>query len=413
MSMYGAQPLNRVLRPAVLVAAAMIVVPAAHAERSRSDVKPAPSAPRAPSAPSAPRTSSPAPKASPAPPAVRGGSRGDSGGRTAVRRGEGETSPNRHRQRPDGGDVRRDHRRGGGYYPHYPYYDPFYSGYWGSPYYGFWGWRGWWGLGWYGGAPYGSGYGPGYGRAPSRAGSGAGAIDFDVWPEEAEVWVDGERMGIADELDGFPTYLWLPPGTYDVVVYHSGYRTIARQVSLHHGEIVDVDDEMEEGEAVLPQDLATTSTLRRDTRLERTGSDSMRSSGTAGGRSPGGVRRLATTTGAIADAAGRPAMTVTSRSSRAASRARTSRTVSCLRTPDRRASVRAGCGCGSSRRTPPSTSTAPSSARPRSWRAAGSSWPPASTRSRSCGRGTRPRQRASTSMPARKSSCVWISTATR
>lgn len=103
----------------------------------------------------------------------------------------------------------------------------------------------------------------------SGGGDDLGAIDFDVDPEDAEVYLDGEMIGIADNFDGFPSYLWLRKGTYDVVVYRPGYQTLARQVSLNPGEMVDFNDEMERGEAVRPEDLPAKSTERREERLRR------------------------------------------------------------------------------------------------------------------------------------------------
>jgi hypothetical protein len=103
----------------------------------------------------------------------------------------------------------------------------------------------------------------------SGGGDDLGAIDFDVDPEDAEVYLDGELIGVADNFDGFPSYLWLRKGTYDVVVYRPGFKTLARQISLNSGEMVDFNDEMERGEAVRPEDLPAKSTERREERLRR------------------------------------------------------------------------------------------------------------------------------------------------
>ncbi|HEX9800387.1 MAG TPA: PEGA domain-containing protein [Thermoanaerobaculia bacterium] len=133
-----------------------------------------------------------------------------------------------------------------------PYWGPYWGGYWG----GYWD---------------GYGYGPrlGYPRVYPQPGAVYGALDTDLSPERAEVWVDGERVGVADDFDGFPDYLWLEKGTYDVVFYLPGFKTIARQYSIYPGLVLDAEDRMERGESVLPSDLGPASHERRDARLER------------------------------------------------------------------------------------------------------------------------------------------------
>jgi len=137
---------------------------------------------------------------------------------------------------------------------------------WGYP----WGhaWGGYGGYGYYG---YGWGY-PGWGSYPvvyPTAGLNYGALDLDVSPERAEIWVDGRMVGVADDFDGFPEYLWLEKGTYDVAIYLDGFKTLARQYSIYPGLVIDVEDRLEPGEAIHPSQLATTSHERRDERLQR------------------------------------------------------------------------------------------------------------------------------------------------
>ena len=148
---------------------------------------------------------------------------------------------------------------------HHSYYGGWYAG----PGWG--GWGGWWGWDpyWYGG--YGYGYGPRWGYTVVYPDPTArhGALDFDVSPERAEIWVDGEPIGVADDFDGFPNYLWLEKGTYDVAIYLDGYTTIARQYTIYPGLVIDVEDRLAKGESVHPTDLGPASTVNRDERLRR------------------------------------------------------------------------------------------------------------------------------------------------
>ena len=73
-------------------------------------------------------------------------------------------------------------------------------------------------------------------------------IDCDISPEEAEVWVDGRRIGEADDYDGFPRLLILEPGKRRIEFRHRGYRTISIDVDLRPGWLLRLDDEMERGD---------------------------------------------------------------------------------------------------------------------------------------------------------------------
>jgi PEGA domain len=152
-----------------------------------------------------------------------------------------------------------------------------------------WGWGpgfyGYWGPSWYG---YNPGYGyyyPGYGynggydgyggdpngySAPAPRSRGEmGALDVAISPSDAEVYLNGEYIGRARDYSGWGRgYLWLEKGTYDIVFYKEGYRTLARQVSIYPGLVIKWDDKLEHGQAVRPEDLATKSHERRDSRLQ-------------------------------------------------------------------------------------------------------------------------------------------------
>lgn len=181
------------------------------------------------------------------------------GGRYAVDRSGGASDERGARARQSHRGSSRHH--GGGV---------FYGGWWDPWYYNHGPWWGWsWGWGWSGWGPWSWGPAGVYYDRPYRSGrgSGYGALDTDVWPGDAEIYVDGERVGTADDFDGFPTYLWLPRGTYDVVIYLQGFQTIARQYTIYDGLVIDVDDRMQRGEARRPEELPATTHERRDERL--------------------------------------------------------------------------------------------------------------------------------------------------
>jgi hypothetical protein len=133
----------------------------------------------------------------------------------------------------------------------FDFYYPF--GYWGG--YGYWG----------------PDYDPYYNVRPheyyDRDRDEMGALDLDVSPGRTHVFVDGQDLGEVDNFDGWPDYLWLPQGTYDIAFYLDGYKTIARQISINPGNVIDIDDRMESGPSTRPEDLATKTHEHRDQRL--------------------------------------------------------------------------------------------------------------------------------------------------
>lgn len=217
------------------------------------------------------RTPSSSPPSSYSPPPS---SSGGSEPRVAVPRsgggndGRGEPSSRQRPHNPSGRD-RDDWHGGGGYYGGYygggwygygPRYYPYFGPYWG------WGWGGWWWDDYYN-----YGYGP-YSRHAyrdryyDRYGT-TGALDIDVSPGKTEVWIDGRYTGTADDFDGFPQYLWLDRGVYDLALYREGYKTIARQITIRSGQVMSIDDNMQPGESVRPEDLVTKTHDRRDERV--------------------------------------------------------------------------------------------------------------------------------------------------
>lgn len=191
----------------------------------------------------------------------RSGARAPQAPRQAQPRSTGQQSGTRH----PGAD--RDHGRVRGHRGHRSRYDDHATIYIG-PYhywpYGIWasGWP-WYPWGWYG---YGGYYGPAA-YYPSRVRESMGALDLDLRPEEAAVFLEGQRIGIADNFDGWPRYLWLEEGTYDLVFHHEGYETLARTYTIYPGVVIEVNDRMVPGEARPAEELIAEAAARR--RAER------------------------------------------------------------------------------------------------------------------------------------------------
>jgi hypothetical protein len=115
----------------------------------------------------------------------------------------------------------------------------------------YWGWASpWWGWGWGPGA---YGYGtPGDYALGYAMMSGMGALDMNVNPKQAEVWVDGRYVAEARDLDGYPSYLWLKQGSHHVVVYKAGFRSFEEDVDLSVGMIRELKVKLEKGESQPP-----------------------------------------------------------------------------------------------------------------------------------------------------------------
>jgi hypothetical protein len=59
-----------------------------------------------------------------------------------------------------------------------------------------------------------------------------GAVDTDVNPDEAVVFVDGRALGQADFFDGWPEYLYMAPGTYTLEFRLEGYEVFRTAVTV-------------------------------------------------------------------------------------------------------------------------------------------------------------------------------------
>jgi len=81
---------------------------------------------------------------------------------------------------------------------------------------------------------------------------GLGAIDVDVKPNRAAVWVDGKYVAQARDLDGDPSFLWLPDGAHHVVIYQKGYARFEEDVDVRRGIRKQLEVRLVEGESEPP-----------------------------------------------------------------------------------------------------------------------------------------------------------------
>jgi len=115
----------------------------------------------------------------------------------------------------------------------------------------YWAWGPWgWGPGY---PPYGYGY---YGASGGMMGyamiAGFGALDLNVKPDSAEVWVDGKFVDEAKELDGDPSYLWLQRGPHHLVIYKGGYKRFEEDVEVQVARKTELKVRLEKGDSEPP-----------------------------------------------------------------------------------------------------------------------------------------------------------------
>ena len=108
---------------------------------------------------------------------------------------------------------------------YYPYYSPFYFGF-GVYYNSFWGW-----YPYYAGFPYPYAY-----PYPPYYPVGWASARIEVKPRDAQVYLDGNYVGVVDQFDGIFQRLDVPPGQRDLVIYMPGYHTLSERMMFNPGQ---------------------------------------------------------------------------------------------------------------------------------------------------------------------------------
>lgn len=74
-------------------------------------------------------------------------------------------------------------------------------------------------------------------------GSRFGKVDFNVFPKDSEIYVDGGYIGIADQFDGSPldSKAKLPAGTHRIRIVAPNGQVLERKIYVMPGKEVDID----------------------------------------------------------------------------------------------------------------------------------------------------------------------------
>ncbi len=158
---------------------------------------------------------------------------------------------------------------GYGYGGHYGYGYRGHYGYGGRGHYGY-GYRGHYGYGYRGHYGYGYGGHYGYGGYYNDGSSHfygpdgslyrsvgdveeLGALDLNVKPKNTQVYLNGNYIGATGKFDGFPDYLWLKEGTYELTFYNEGYMTVVQEFVIEAGGVSNVKLRLVPGQSVPPE----------------------------------------------------------------------------------------------------------------------------------------------------------------
>ncbi|MBN2384692.1 PEGA domain-containing protein [bacterium] len=74
-----------------------------------------------------------------------------------------------------------------------------------------------------------------------------GYLDLDVVPEEAKVFINNEYIGICDQFDGFPDFLYLEVGTYTIRFSLESYLDHEQQITVRPGRELEFNTRLIKG----------------------------------------------------------------------------------------------------------------------------------------------------------------------
>jgi hypothetical protein len=74
-------------------------------------------------------------------------------------------------------------------------------------------------------------------------------VDTDVAPEHARVLLNGTQIGLADDFDGYPDYLYLKRGHYTLEFQLQGYTAQKLELDVEPGQMFPIDLKLERNPA--------------------------------------------------------------------------------------------------------------------------------------------------------------------
>ncbi len=83
----------------------------------------------------------------------------------------------------------------------------------------------------------------------------SGAIDINVRPKKTQIHLNGHYIGTAGQFDGLPGYLWLRKGTYELIFYLEGHRTVRKVYDIYPGVVIRERFTMTSGESIPVEEL--------------------------------------------------------------------------------------------------------------------------------------------------------------
>jgi len=102
-----------------------------------------------------------------------------------------------------------------------------------------------------------------------------GALDLNVKPKKAQVFLNGHFIGVSDNFDGVPRLLWLKEGTYEVIFFKEGFQTVVREFLVLPGVKTNVKLHLQRGKSVPPEELTSSLSIDPDPKeIGRYGSSS-------------------------------------------------------------------------------------------------------------------------------------------
>ncbi len=83
-----------------------------------------------------------------------------------------------------------------------------------------------------------------------------GAVDLNVSPKHAQVYLNGSLVGKAAQFDGWPQYLWLPTGNHELIFSLDGYQTVRQEVEIVDGIVLRTHLSLEPGQTTPVAELS-------------------------------------------------------------------------------------------------------------------------------------------------------------